>query len=248
MNDFLAAISLTNIVVKSQKIIRTNLSSKQCSMPARPCLPAGRSGGSRIRIESKRRRVNAGGKTPKLCIILLMGSLIDKVKSGDPQSVSEFYKSNSPKILNYLAHRLPSKEDAEDLTNDVFLEAIDSLQLLQRNSNLTAWLFKIAHNKMVDYYRKRKIKSILLSQIPYLEIIDKEVHQPEFQFEKNRIRVKIEKTLYALSEKYRKILRLHYEDNIPIKQIALEFNLSFKATESLLFRARRQFQILYERG
>jgi len=177
-----------------------------------------------------------------------MGNLIDGVRNGNPQAVSEFYKANSGKIFNYLLKKLPSKEDAEDLTNDVFLEAIDSLQLLQRNSNLTAWLFRIAHNKMVDYYRKRKIKSLLLSQIPYLELIDKEVHQPEFQFEKNRIRDKIEKTLYALSEKYRKILRLHYEDNIPIKQIAFEFNLSFKATESLLFRARRQFQILYERG
>ncbi len=174
-----------------------------------------------------------------------MRNLIDDVRNGSPQAVSEFYKSLSPKILNYLIRRLPAKEDAEDLTNDVFLEAIDSLNLLKIDENLSAWLFKIAHNKMVDYYRKRKIKSLLLSQVPYLELIANEIHQPEFQFEKNRIRDKIEKTLRALSVNYQKILRLHYEDNIPIKQIALEFNLSFKATESLLFRARRQFQILY---
>lgn len=173
-------------------------------------------------------------------------SLIDQVLSGDPEAVTDFYKSNSPKILKYLLKHLPSKEDAEDLTNDVFFEAIDSLNLLTKEDNLQAWLYKIAHNKMVDYYRKRKIKSLLLSQMPYLEIISNEIHQPEFQFEKDRIRDKIEKTLISLSEKYQKVLRLHYEEGISVKEIAERFNMSFKATESLLFRARKQFQIAYE--
>lgn len=176
-----------------------------------------------------------------------MGSLIEKVKEGDPEAVTDFYKSNSPKILKYLLKHLPSKEDAEDLTNDVFFEAIDSLSLLTKEENLQAWLYKIAHNKMVDYYRKRKIKSLLLSQIPYLEIIDKEVHQPEFQFEKDRVRDKIEKTLISLSEKYQKVLRLHYEEGYSVKEIALRLEMSFKAAESLLFRARKQFQLAYER-
>lgn len=173
-------------------------------------------------------------------------SLIDEVLKGDSQAVSEFYKQNYAKILSYLLKRLPTQEDAEDLTNDVFFEAIDSLNLLQKDSNLEAWLYKIAHNKMVDYYRKRKIKSLLLSQVPYLQIIAKEITQPEFQFEKNRIRDRIEQTFYQLSGNYRKILRLHYEENIPVKDLALTFNMSFKATESLLFRARKQFQIVYE--
>lgn len=173
-------------------------------------------------------------------------SLLEEVLNGDPEAVSDFYKSNSPKILKYLVKHLPSEEDAEDLTNDVFFEAIDSLQILNKEDNLQAWLYKIAHNKMVDYYRKRKIKSLLLSQIPYLEIISNEIHQPEFQFEKDRIRDKIEKTLIGLSDKYQKILRLHYEEGIPVKELAAKLDMSFKATESLLFRARKQFQIAYE--
>lgn len=177
-----------------------------------------------------------------------MGSLIEKVKEGNPEAVTDFYKSNSPKILKYLGKHLPNKEDAEDLTNDVFFEAIDSLYLLNKEDNLQAWLYRIAHNKMVDYYRKRKIKSLLLSQMPYLEIISNEIHQPEFQFEKDRVRDKIEKTLISLSEKYQKVLRLHYEEGISVREIASRLNMSFKATESLLFRARKQFQLAYERG
>lgn len=178
---------------------------------------------------------------------IAMRTHIDEILNGDPEAVSEFYKSNSPKILNYLIKHLPVKEDAEDLTNDVFFEAIDSINLLKKDSNLEAWLFKIAHNKMVDYYRKRKIKSLLLSQIPYLEIIANEIHQPEFQFEKDRVRNKIEKTLFGLSDNYQKLLRLHYEEDMPVKELARELKMTFKATESLLFRARRQFQVAYER-
>jgi RNA polymerase sigma factor (sigma-70 family) len=170
----------------------------------------------------------------------------NKVLLSDSQSVADFYKEHSPKILSYLTKKLPSPEDAQELTNDVFLEAIDCLHLLKKDDKLQPWLYSIAHHKMVDYYRKKKIKSLLLSQIPYLEIVAKEISQPEFLFEKNRIKDKIKKTFHELSEDYQKILSLHYEEGIPVKDIALTFNMSFKATESLLYRARAKFQIIYE--
>ena len=175
-------------------------------------------------------------------------SFIKRILEGDSKAVVEFYKTYSPKILSYLSTKLPSVEDAEDLTNDVFLEAIDSLSLLQKEENTSAWLYRIAHNKMVDFYRKRKIKSILLSQAPFLQIVAQEINQPEFQFEKNKIRDNIELTLHSLSLRYQKILRLHYEEEISVKELAKIFNLSFKATESLLFRARQSFKLAYERA
>ena len=173
--------------------------------------------------------------------------LIKRIVTGDSSAVVEFYRLYSPKILSYLSKRLPRPEDAQELTNDVFLEAIDSISFLKNKESFMSWLYTIARNKTVDFYRKRKIKSILLSRMPFLEIIESEVNQPEFQYEKNRIRDKIEKTLYILSKKYQKVLRLHYEDQVSIKEIAPILNLSFKATESLLFRARQKFKKEYER-
>ena len=168
--------------------------------------------------------------------------------NGDSKAVVEFYKKYSPKILYYLSKKLPRLEDAQEITNDVFLEAIDSLSLLHKEENTSAWLYRIAHNKMVDFYRKKKIKSILLSQMPFLQIVAEEINQPEFQFEKDKVRDVIEATLHSLSQKYQKILRLHYEENVPVKTLARIFNLSFKATESLLFRARQSFKVAYERA
>jgi RNA polymerase sigma factor (sigma-70 family) len=101
---------------------------------------------------------------------------------------------------------------------------------------------------MVDFYRKEKIKSILLSGMPFFEVVASEINQPEFQFEKNKIRDGIELALHGLSLRYREILRLHYEEKIPIKTLAIKMNLSFKATESLLFRARQSFKLAYVRS
>ena len=159
---------------------------------------------------------------------------------------TKLYYAYCTKIARYLKKKLP-EEEVQDILNDVFFEAIDSLALLKKKENLQSWLFRIAHNKVVDFYRKKKVKTILMSQIPFFEFVDQEVHQPEFQFEKNKIRQRIETTLHNLSEPYRKILQLHYEEHMPVKKIALVFHLSDKATESLLFRARKSFQKIYER-
>lgn len=175
-----------------------------------------------------------------------MKSLITRICDGDEQAVTDFYQSYSPKIFSYLKIKLPETE-AEELVNDVFLNAIDTMHTLRTDANLKAWLYKIAHNKVVDFYRKKKIKSVLLSQVPFLDIVASEMSEPEFQMEKDKIRDRIESSMHALSEKYRRVLMLHYEDAMPIKQIALVLNMTPKATESMLFRARQSFKTAYER-
>lgn len=176
-----------------------------------------------------------------------MSSLIRKIINGDPQAVEKFYQTYSSKVNKYLNYKLPA-EEAEEILNDTFMEAIDSLPFLKEKEKIEPWLYRIAHNKMVDFYRKKKIKFTLMSQVHFLNVVAKEILEPEFQYEKNRMKEKIEKTFFQLSERHQKILRLHYEENVPVKEIALSFNMSYKAAESLLFRARQQFKLVYERS
>lgn len=178
----------------------------------------------------------------------MSNSLIKEVLNGNPQAVEKFYRLYSPKINKYLNYKLPNKEEAEEILNDIFMEAIDTLSFLKEEEKVLPWLYKIAHNKMVDFYRKKKIKVLLMSQVHFLEIVAKEILEPEFQFEKNRMKDNIENTFYQLSERHQKVLKLAYEDDMPVKDIALTLNMSFKATESLLYRARLQFKETYERS
>lgn len=168
-------------------------------------------------------------------------SLVDSILQGDKQATVAFYHQYSPRILSYLTKRLPRPEDAQEVMHDVFLEALDALPLLRKKDSLSSWLYTIARNEVVDFYRKQKIKSIILSQIPFLQLVADHINEPEFQYEKEKVEERIEQTFKNISEKHRSILRLHYENGIPVKNLALTFHLSFKATESLLFRARQNF-------
>jgi RNA polymerase sigma-70 factor (ECF subfamily) len=176
-----------------------------------------------------------------------MATLIENVKQGDKVAVFHFYKEFSPKIRRYITNRIPKHVDAEDFVQEVFFEAIDTIAFLKHEQALTSWLYTIAQHKIADFYRRQKVKQLVISEIPFLQLIDNEVHEPEFIFEKNKIRDSIEKTFATLPQKYQIVLRLHYEDNLPIKQIAVILQLSAKATESLLFRARKKFNLAYER-
>lgn len=171
--------------------------------------------------------------------------MVVDILNGNRQAIEHFYTTFAPKLKTYFAKRLPEKEDSEAFVHDTLLEAIDSLPLFEGKCSLASWIYKIAHNKIVDFYRKKKIKSLLLSQIPYLDVIAHEVYQPEFQYEKNKIRDGIEHVLRNLSYQYREILRLHYEEEKSVKEIAAILHVSFKTAESRLFRARKHFQKAY---
>src|SRR5260221_261224 len=116
-----------------------------------------------------------------------MNILVERILNGDHTAVITFYQEYSPKILRYLNQKL-SHDDAEEIMQDVFLDALDELSLFRSESSIQTWLYTIAHNKLVDFYRKKKIKLLFLSQLPFLQIVANEVNEPEFQFEKNNIK------------------------------------------------------------
>lgn len=174
-----------------------------------------------------------------------MDELVQKIIAGETSAVEKFYRTFAPKLQRYLSQRLPENADKEAYLHDILLEVIDSLPLFAGKSSLVSWVYKIAHNKLVDFYRKKKVKSILLSKIPFLDSIAQDVYDPVFQYEKNKLRDTMQETLRSMSQKYRDILEMHYLEDLSIKEIAIILDMSPKAAESLLFRARANFRKTY---
>lgn len=170
-----------------------------------------------------------------------MAHIVQRILQGEARAVEIFYKQYSPGILRYLQQKLSKQEDAQEILNDVFLDAIEELPTLNKKENVKAWIYQIAHHKIVNFYRKKKIKSLFFSQFPYLQIIAEEVNQPEFELEKREVKIRLQIAIEKLSQKYQQILQMHYIEEMPVKMIAVNLNLSFKATESRLYRARQQF-------
>jgi RNA polymerase sigma-70 factor (ECF subfamily) len=72
----------------------------------------------------------------------------------DPQAFDELYRQNVNRVFAYHLIRTGSREEAEDLTSQTFLAALEGLQGYRRQGNFSVWLFGIARRKLADHYRR----------------------------------------------------------------------------------------------
>jgi len=156
--------------------------------------------------------------------------------------VEELYKKYYFSIKKYISKKLDDEGLVEELTNDVLLAAFNSYPSFNKKSSEFSWICSIANHKVIDYYRKKKIKTVLFSSNPIFEEVADKALNPERDALKNELKKEIKKTFSELSEGYRKILRLKYVDGLKIAEIAKILEVSVKAVESRLIRAKQKFK------
>ncbi len=135
--------------------------------------------------------------------------------------------------------------DAEEIVQDTLMSAMDSLPTFKGKSSKFTWLCGIARHEIGDFYRRKKIKQIVFSKFPFLEKLVSEALGPELAYQELETKTRILKTFKNISEGYTRVLRLKYIEGLSMKQIAHKLNLTVKAVESRLTRARLAFQLEY---
>lgn len=174
-------------------------------------------------------------------------NIIAKLISRDEATLYKFYKTHKKPLFNFILRYLKDKEAAEEVLQDAFLGFIESLRDFRNESSLKTFLFSIARNKVIDKKRKKRIKKILFSYMPS-SIVDSlaKVFIDE-KLDRDFLAGKIESVFNRLPNDYVTVLRLKYSEGLKVIEIAEKIKLSFKATESLIFRARKAFVIEYAR-
>lgn len=145
-------------------------------------------------------------------------------------------------LKKYIGQKIDDEGIVEELVNDVMLAAINSEKNFEGRCSEFSWFCSIANHKIIDYYRKKKIKTILFSVSPVFEEIADKALTPERDVLKNELKDEIKKTFKEMKKGYQKILRLKYIDGWKVKEIARIMNLSIKAVESKLIRAKKEFR------
>jgi RNA polymerase sigma-70 factor (ECF subfamily) len=89
--------------------------------------------------------------------VIYAEELVRRVRSNDPLAFDELYQRYSPRVFGYLFQRLNGNvEEAEDLTADVFTRVYEKIDGFQpQGAPLSAWVFRIAHNRLIDSVRRR---------------------------------------------------------------------------------------------
>jgi RNA polymerase sigma-70 factor (ECF subfamily) len=169
--------------------------------------------------------------------------LIEEAKK-DPLAFGKLFDRYYDKILNYTLHRTANIALAEELTSNTFFKALNNLWTFKwRNIPFSAWLYRIASNEVHQYFRKKKhFQSLPLEE--YEEIVpdessqaDKELLEAESHYLKQKLFIKIHKSISELKVNYQEVLVLRFFEDKSIKEIGEILGKSEGTIKSLLHRA-----------
>lgn len=173
-------------------------------------------------------------------------TIIKKLRNKDKKTIHSFYRLHKGPLMSFLITRLGSHSDCEEVMQDSFIAFFEGLRDFQGKSSVKTYLFSIAKHKAIDKLRKRRVKRVLFSHLPRAVVENLATVLLDDEIDRVQLSQKIERVLSTLPRQYVNILRLKYWESKPVSEIARDLKLSFKATESLLFRARKAFTLAYQ--
>jgi len=160
--------------------------------------------------------------------------------------MEELVEKYQKSIAGFVRQKIGDEDVVEELTQDILLAAYNAMPNFNGKCSEFSFICGIAKHKITDYYRKKRIKTILFSVNPKFEEIAEGALTPERDVLKEELKREISKTMKELRADYKKIIRLKYIEGFRSSQIAKMTKLSVKAVESRLIRAKKQFQSLWE--
>ena len=173
--------------------------------------------------------------------------LIERILKKDEKALLEVYTLYNKKLTFFVTKQIRNKEEAEEIVQDIFFEFIESLRNFRGDAKLQTYLFSIARFKVIDAIRRRKIKRVLFSALPDYIVEGLKTVVLDDEIDRNELTRRINTVIEQLPHDYQVVLRLKYMEQKKVQDIARTLRLSFKAAESLVYRARRAFIVLYSK-
>ena len=156
--------------------------------------------------------------------------LIRWAKEGDQEAFAQLYEEHFDKIYRYVSLKIGDRMEAEDITQQVFLNAIKSVSSFKwRGIPFSAWLFRIAHNQVVDYLRKKTRRATT----PLEESLVANDEDPQQIVGK---KLEVEGLLAAvekLTPAQREVISLRFAGELPIASVAKVMHKSEGAVKAL---------------
>jgi len=171
-------------------------------------------------------------------------ALIRRVASGESKAIADFYSSHIDAIYRSVFNQVGRDQQAtQDIVQDTFIAAIKSAKNFEGKSSVFTWLYGIAHRKVADYFRKKKLDGKYASHYQDAPQDIFEVLEDPVNLEENAIiKTYLQDILRQMPLHYRQILLLKYIDGMSVAEIASIMNKSNKSVEGILSRAREELK------
>jgi RNA polymerase sigma-70 factor, ECF subfamily len=176
-------------------------------------------------------------------------ALVERAKAGDSSAFEQLVRQYDRQIYRTALHITQNREDAEDITQDVFFKAFQKLDQFQGNSKFSTWLVRIAVNESLMRLRRRKTsKTVSMDQDVETEegAIPRDFAEwrpnPEQIFSQSELGDILRKTIAGLPPGFRTVFTLRDIENLSTEETAEALGLSVPAVKSRLLRARLQLR------
>ena len=164
--------------------------------------------------------------------------------------LSQAIARDEPKLRNFIRRHVADTSDAEDIVQEVFYELLEAYRLMKPVEHVTAWLFRVARNRMIDLFRKKRPESLnepafssddgdmllLEDMLPSAEA------SPEAAYARNMLLDALEDAIEELPEAQREVFIAHELTGLSFKEISAETGVSVNTLLS-----RKRYAVLYLR-
>jgi RNA polymerase sigma factor (sigma-70 family) len=176
--------------------------------------------------------------------------------SQQDQRISEAIARDEPRLRNFIRRRVPDPRDAEDILQDVFYELVEANRLLMPIEHVTGWLFRVARNRIIDLFRKKRPESFSDAAdedgevLRIEDLLPSPDAGPEALYFRNLLLDELELALDELPEEQREVFVAHEFEGRSFKQMATETGVSVNTLLSrkryAVLRLRERLQNIYD--
>ncbi len=157
-------------------------------------------------------------------------NLVKRALQGDQMAFTRLYEEYFDKIYRYVVIRIGDRTEAEDMTQQVFLKAVKSISSYKwKGKPFAAWLYRIAHNQVVDYLRKKKKQPATLLD----ESLVSSDSNPQQMAEHNLNIEQLNIATRQLTEAQRDVISLRFAGGLSVAQVAQAMGRSQGAVKAL---------------
>jgi RNA polymerase sigma-70 factor (ECF subfamily) len=168
-------------------------------------------------------------------------NLIQQFVHGDLVAFDCLYTRHVKAVYNRVRYRIPAP-DVEDVTQEVFIAAFNSLPKFRGEAQFKTWLRTLTNHKVAEYYRRRSRKRVTMQ----VDLVHAEQLGDGFSARSLENQITLQAALNALPEPYREVILLRFAEELPFNEVALCLEKNLEAAKSLFRRAMAALQIKME--
>lgn len=168
--------------------------------------------------------------------------LINQART-DPAAFHELYQQYFPRVYGYVAYRVGRREDTEDIVSETFMKVVEGLAHFEYRGegSFAAWLFRIAHNMVNSFYRRRpnRQEALPLDELPDVQSMGLPPDQALLQKEKF---ARLQYLISTLAPRRQEVITLKFYGGLKNNEIATILELDERTVASHLCRAIEDLQ------